>query len=242
MDGGRPLRFGTVSPADCADGDAEMTHRDLDCVLPALRNLSAGTVVEYFGIRIIRNANESESEMIDEERQIGEAMAALPVIGRRLYGSLMAHPMNAGRSLGQVKALGYLYRAGPAALSDLARELGISLPTASELVDRLLEDGLADRAVNPADRRKVLIDLTPLARDLGRQFHDMRHAQIRAALGSLPEEHRSSFVPVLNALVEALQRAPHELPGYPLTTTDSMAPPDTPAEEQALLPTSHGPA
>ena len=80
MDGGRPLRFGTVSPADCADGDAEMTHRDLDCVLPALRNLSAGTVVEYFGIRIIRNANESESEMIDEERQIGEAMAALPVV------------------------------------------------------------------------------------------------------------------------------------------------------------------
>ena len=69
----------------------QVTHRDLDCVLSALRNLSAGTVVEYFGIRIIRNANESESEMIDEERQIGEAMAALPVIGRRLYGLSLIH-------------------------------------------------------------------------------------------------------------------------------------------------------
>lgn len=176
---------------------------------------------------MIRDTNESEDEVTDEERQIEAALAILPVIGRRLYGSLMSHPMNAGRSLGQVKALGFLHRAGPAALGDLARGLGISLPTASELVDRLVDDGLVVRAVNPADRRKVLLDLTPLARDLGRQFHDMRRAQIRAALETLPSEHRASFVPVLGALAEALEREPQDLPDCPFAPSAAV-PPDTP--------------
>lgn len=177
---------------------------------------------------MIRETNESEGVVTDEERQIEAALAVLPVIGRRMYGSLMAHPMNAGRSLGQIKALGFLHRAGPAALGDLARGLGISLPTASELVDRLVDDGLAVRAVNPVDRRKVLIDLTPLSRDLSRQFHDTRRAQIRAALDSLPPEYRRSFVPVLEALATALEREPHELPGC-LLALDATAPPDTPS-------------
>ena len=155
-------------------------------------------------------------------------MAVLPVIGRRLYGSLMTHPMNAGRSLGQVKALGFLHRSGPVALGDLARGLGISLPTASELVDRLVDDGLVVREVNPADRRKVLIDLTPMARHLGRQFHDMRRAQIRAALAGLSAEHQASFVLVLQSLAEALERDPHELPGC-ASTSDVAVPPDTPS-------------
>lgn len=173
--------------------------------------------------------------MTDEERQIEAALAVLPVIGRRLYGSLMAHPMNAGRSLGQVKALGFLHRAGPAALGDLARGLGISLPTASELVDRLVDDGLVVRETNPADRRKVLIDLTPLARDLGRQFHDMRRAQIRAALEGLPAEYRPAFVPVLGALAEALERELHELAGCPLTSSAgaSPGPPPSPSRPDA---------
>lgn len=153
--------------------------------------------------------------MAAEEQWIDEAMMILPVIGRRLYGSLMAHPLNAGRSLGQVKALGFLHRRGPVALGDVARELGISLPTASELIDRLVEDGHVVRAVNPDDRRKVLLDLTPEARALGRQFHEMRRAQIRAALEGLPSEQRAVFVPALRALADALERDVHDLPDCP---------------------------
>ena len=188
---------------------------------------------------MIRNTNESEGEVTDEERQIEAALAVLPVIGRRLYGSLMAHPMNAGRSLGQVKALGFLHRAGPAALGDLARGLGISLPTASELVDRLVDDGLVVRAVNPADRRKVLLDLTPLARDLGRQFHDMRRAQVRAALETLSPGHRASFVPVLGALAEALEREPQDLPDCSFAPSAAV-PPDTPPTAKQPSPSEAG--
>lgn len=165
--------------------------------------------------------------MTDEEQQIESALEVLPAIGRRLYSSLMDHPMNAGRSLGHVKALAFLHRTGEVALGDLARGVGISLPTASELVDRLVDDGLVVRAENPADRRKVVIALTPLARDLGRQFHDMRRAQIRVALEELPMAQRSAFVPVLTALARALERQPHELPDCPFVPS-ATAPPDTP--------------
>lgn len=163
-----------------------------------------------------------------DEQHIDEALAVLPAIGRRLYASLMEHPMNSGRSLGQVKALGFLHRAGAATLGELARGLGISLPTASELVDRLVDDGLVIRDIDPDDRRRVRIDLTPLARELGKHFHDMRRAQVRAALESLTDEQRAAFVPALRALAMALEREPHDLPGCPVPPS-TLPPPDTPA-------------
>lgn len=166
--------------------------------------------------------------MPDDEDRISEALSILPVIGRRLYASLMEHPMNSGRSLGQVKALGFLHRTGAATLGDLARGLGISLPTASELVDRLVEDGLVIREIDRADRRRVRIDLTPLAHDLGKQFHAMRRAQVRVALESLTAEQQAAFVPALRALAMAMERDPHNLPDCP-EATGSLPPPDTPA-------------
>jgi DNA-binding MarR family transcriptional regulator len=42
----------------------------------------------------------------------------------------------------------------------LAERLGIRHNTAVELIDRLIANGLAERAQNPKDRREVLIDLT----------------------------------------------------------------------------------
>jgi DNA-binding MarR family transcriptional regulator len=147
----------------------------------------------------------------DEEDLIEQALVLLPEIGRSLFASLTRHPVMEGRPLQQIKTLGYLYRHGPCPVGEVAGLLGVSMPTASQLVDRLAEEGAVERAVNPDDRRQVLVDLAPHARQVGADIHAMRHAQVRAALDLLPPAERPIFVRSLAALAAALRLDPHEL-------------------------------
>ena len=60
----------------------------------------------------------------------------------------------------QFKALMMLRHLGTCGIKDLAAALGLSTSTMSEMVDRLVEQGLVDRRQDPTDRRRVRIELT----------------------------------------------------------------------------------
>lgn len=71
-------------------------------------------------------------------------------------------------TMSQMKGLRTLAYHGPATVSGIADALKISLPTASQLVDRLVQAGLAERAEDPNDRRRILVRLSKR----GQQLHD----------------------------------------------------------------------
>lgn len=60
----------------------------------------------------------------------------------------------------QVAVLGVLRRTGPSRLVDVGRRLNLPGSTLSELVDRLVAEGLLERTPNPHDRRSVLLEVT----------------------------------------------------------------------------------
>lgn len=63
-------------------------------------------------------------------------------------------------TMSQLKVVFLLYAQGPAHMSRLATALGVSLPTATGIVDRLVERGLVTREESPGDRRLVVIRLS----------------------------------------------------------------------------------
>jgi DNA-binding MarR family transcriptional regulator len=63
-------------------------------------------------------------------------------------------------TLAQARALRHLGR-GPSLAGDLARRLGVSPATVSELVDTLVRRGLIERSVDADDRRQQPLRLTP---------------------------------------------------------------------------------
>ncbi|HEY8447772.1 MAG TPA: MarR family winged helix-turn-helix transcriptional regulator [Thermomicrobiales bacterium] len=144
---------------------------------------------------------------VDEDTLIEEAVLLLPQIGRLLHTSLMSQAEAACLSLGQVKALGYLYLHGSSTIGEVAQGLGIAMPTASELVDQLVTGGWAERRVNPANRRQALVTLTPKAMEFSRRMHDARRAQVRAALSRLDRGEWPVFLRSLQALVEGLRES-----------------------------------
>src|SRR5262245_42701321 len=59
---------------------------------------------------------------------------------------------------GQVAALMRL-KSGPVPTTDLARHLGVSVPTVSKSIDVLVDRGWVERSANPADRRHTIVRL-----------------------------------------------------------------------------------
>jgi len=100
----------------------------------------------------------------------------------------------------RAKVLYLLGVLGELHMSELSTRLGVSLPTISGLVDRLVEAGLASRRDDPADRRQVIVAITPAGVALLDRFRDLSAHQMRQLLEVLDDadlEHVQSFLGVL---------------------------------------------
>jgi DNA-binding MarR family transcriptional regulator len=85
----------------------------------------------------------------------------------------------------------------------IAAILKVSEPTASQLVERLVQRGLAGRAVDPADRRRTLVSLTDVARVRIDSLRDEREETVLAALARLDDEQLEALSVGLRALSAA---------------------------------------
>jgi DNA-binding MarR family transcriptional regulator len=157
----------------------------------------------------------AEGNHVRDEEIIQRSMALVPEMARRMHATFTGHPIVEGRPIGQIKLMWMLYRVGRSTVGEIAAGLGVTMPTASEQIDRLVEEEFLVREVNPADRRQVLVDLTPKARTFAREIHELRVRQLRAALDRLDPAERPVFLRSLEALVEALRLDPGDLPPLP---------------------------
>ncbi|HLY15532.1 MAG TPA: MarR family transcriptional regulator [Candidatus Limnocylindrales bacterium] len=99
-------------------------------------------------------SGEAESRVADRLLEI------VPRATRRLRRQMRAHGAP-GLTVAQLRALIYLRREPGAGLSALADHLGMSLPASSALAQRLVSAGLIDRSDDPAERRRIRLQLTP---------------------------------------------------------------------------------
>jgi DNA-binding MarR family transcriptional regulator len=105
-----------------------------------------------------------------------------------------------GLSPVQLRALTVLGSASGANLATLAEALGITVSTASRLVDRLIAAGWVRREPAPHTRREVSLTLTGHGTDLLRRYDDRRLADLRSHLAQLPAERRDAVAAALGEL------------------------------------------
>jgi DNA-binding MarR family transcriptional regulator len=109
----------------------------------------------------------------------------------------------------QAKVL-YLLSVGDLNMSELVARLGVTLPTVSGVVDRLVERGLIARRVNPSDRRRVFVGITPAGVELLDRFRDLNARQLRdllAVLDNADLEQVRGFLSVLERGISRLAAA-----------------------------------
>src|SRR4051812_39532228 len=96
-----------------------------------------------------------------------------------------ATPDRGGLSLTAASALGRLQRHGPARLTELAAAEGITQPSMTALVTRLVAQGLVERGSDPRDGRAVVLELTPAGADLLARRRATRTARLAPLLADL---------------------------------------------------------
>lgn len=97
-------------------------------------------------------------------------------------------------TLPQYRMLVVLSTRGPRQASSLATALGVAPPTASRMVDRLVRKGLVSRRTNSADRRQVLLRLTPAGSRLVETVVAHRREEIVALLQRVPTDRHPALI------------------------------------------------
>ncbi|MCL4436592.1 MAG: MarR family transcriptional regulator [Thaumarchaeota archaeon] len=112
----------------------------------------------------------------------------------------------AGLSLPQFEVLRVISAKGPMSMGALSREMVVTPPNITGLIDRLEKQSLVKRAANANDRRASIIELT----DAGKNLYDVLAKQQRTflqnVLNALTSDERETLSTLLSRLRDEILR------------------------------------
>jgi DNA-binding MarR family transcriptional regulator len=98
-----------------------------------------------------------------------------------------------GFTASQGALLATIERHGPLTPSELAERERVQRPTVARMLARLEEDGIVQRAADPADGRSSLISLTPAGFELLHEVRSRKDAYLAQRLERLDDEERAAL-------------------------------------------------
>lgn len=106
-------------------------------------------------------------------------------------------------TLPQYRTLVVLRTRGPQRAADVATHLGVTPPTASRMIERLVRKHLVRRVRTTEDRRAIRVYLTEAGREVVAEVTDRRRAEIERILGQMPTQGRKALTAALRAFASA---------------------------------------
>lgn len=98
-------------------------------------------------------------------------------------------------------------------MSSLAARLGVTLPTLSGVVDRLVGLSCLERRADPSDRRQVMVAVTPEGTEIIERFRELGARTFRTLLAALEPDELADLARGVAALVaRAATVEPSSLP------------------------------
>ncbi len=154
-------------------------------------------------------------------RRAGKAAAVDELVGAVLTASRVLVGVSAASlaeieetvTLTQFRTLVVLDSRGETNLNGLAEALGVNASTAMRMIDKMLAAGLVTRHENPANRREVVLDLSPSGAELVWRVTDRRRAEIARIVRTMPTEMRDDLVDALTAFADAAGEPHASAPG-----------------------------
>jgi DNA-binding MarR family transcriptional regulator len=155
---------------------------------------------------------------MNRERLVDETLMLLPTLMRLIE---RPSPVELGEfarrglatdvqvSPGHIQVMIALAR-GPRSVGQLAEELEVSPPAATQLVDKLAEHGMVDRHTDPEDRRVVLVDYVAGMHEVARRIVGDRRRPLHEAMSKMTDSEVLAFVKGLRLLAQSFGAATGE--------------------------------
>ena len=106
----------------------------------------------------------------------------------------------------QINALYYLLASPQASINSVANHFGFTKAAASQTIDRLVERGLVNRQVDPADRRGKRLCLTEMGKEKVAQASQARRAWLHTLIDAFTPEQQANLQPAFRLLLEGMNK------------------------------------
>ena len=126
---------------------------------------------------------------------------------RELFPILPKEWLRLNLTMPQLKVVLLLFVNGPSRMGEIASALGVSLATATGVVDRLVERGILVREDDPDDRRVVLCHLSGKGKELIGGLWQLSQDQIRELMGSIAARQLLLITEALEVILQAAKTA-----------------------------------
>lgn len=106
--------------------------------------------------------------------------------------------------------LGILRDFGTMPPSELGDRLQVTRATVTGVLDSLERRGFVRRSANPADRRSLLVEITPDGLAVLQELRTLVHRHEKVWLSVLTDEELRAYVDVLHRIQDGVERAPDD--------------------------------
>ena len=110
----------------------------------------------------------------------------------------------------QFSILMQLHHRGNCAIGDISERFDITNAAASQLVDKLVQNGFIKREEDPQDRRAKMLNLTDKGRELIQRGIEERYRWVEELAGKLNANERAQVSDALNIMTRAAQELESE--------------------------------
>ncbi|BCW97450.1 MAG: hypothetical protein KatS3mg024_0277 [Armatimonadota bacterium] len=153
----------------------------------------------------------SETETSQQATHDGSETGEVERLLKRVLGGLVFSvdptPQLADLPLSQLRCLMAIARRPDVRVNEIAAMLRVSVPAASQAVDRLVRRGLLTRQSDPQDRRVVHLRLTPFAAKALESDRAVKRSRLELALRHLSPDDTVSVKNALRLLADAAEKA-----------------------------------
>ncbi len=128
---------------------------------------------------------------------------------RRSMQDLVHFTRENGLSMSQFSTILRLHHEGDCGVSDLGEHLGVTNAAASQLVDKLVQQGYVERCEDPQDRRNKILSLTQRGLHLAQESLEVRQRWQSTLVEALSPQEQEQISAALNRLTQAARALNH---------------------------------
>lgn len=107
-------------------------------------------------------------------------------------------------SSGQGRILFVLWKEDHLTVSEISQKTSLAKNTVSIIVDGMVQKGILERNINPANRRQTIISLTEYARDLQEKYEQVSQQMNHLFYQGFSNEEREEFEGYLARILDTL--------------------------------------
>jgi DNA-binding MarR family transcriptional regulator len=145
---------------------------------------------------------------VTPEESARELLDVVPLVIREIRSQMRSRG-SADLSVPQFRTLAFVNRNKGSSLCEVADHMGLTSPSASTLVDNLIERGMMTREENPDDRRRVRLTVTSRGRAILETSTRGTMTYLAKKLSSVSIDDREAIVKAMETLRSVFTNSTH---------------------------------